>query len=128
MNIALWIAASVLAVAYLVGGLGKIVVSREKIAAAGPSGAWVLDFPASGVKAIGVFQILGAMGLILPGVLGIAPILVPAAALGLAMIMVGAIALRITRREYKLITLDAAYLLLNLFVAWGRLGPEAFPV
>jgi hypothetical protein len=62
----------------------------------------------------------------LPAALGIAPELVPLAALGLAMIMVGAAATRISRREYRLALVDLTYLVLIAFVAWGRFGPEAF--
>lgn len=128
MDIALWIVAGILALAYLVGGAGKILVPREKIAANGASGRWVLDARPGSVKAIGVLEVLGALGLILPAVLGIAPVLVPLAALGLAIIMVGAVVLRIRRGEYKILILDVVYLALNLFVVWGRLVIEPFPV
>ena len=126
MNLALWIVAGVLAVAYLAGGGGKLIVSKEKIAAAGPSGRWVEDFSAGTVKAIGALEVLAALGLVLPAALGIAPILVPTAALGLVIIMAGATITRIRRREFKLMILDLAYLTLAAFVAWGRFGLEPF--
>ena len=126
MNLALWIVAGLLAVAYLVGGGGKLIMSKEKIAATSSSGRWVEDFSAGSVKAIGALEVLGALGLILPAVLGIAPVLVPLAALGLAMIMVGAVIVRIRRREFKVMVADVVYLILTGFVAWGRFGPESF--
>lgn len=126
MNLALWIVAGLLAVAYFFGGAGKVILSKEKLAAFGPSSKWVEDFSAGTVKTIGALEVLAALGLILPAVLGIAPILVPLAALGLAVIMIGATITRIRRREFKLMTADLVYLVLTVFVAWGRFGPEAF--
>ena len=70
-------------------GANKLFIPREKLAKA-PGGGWVLDFSARFVKALGAVEVLGAVGLILPALLGIAPILVPLAAVGLALIMVGA--------------------------------------
>lgn len=126
MNLALWIVAGLLAVAYFFGGGGKVILSKEKLAAFGPSSKWVNDFSAGTVKAIGALEVLAALGLILPAVLGIAPILVPLAALGLAVIMIGATITRIRRREFKFMTADLVYLVLIAFVAWGRFGPGAF--
>ena len=126
MNVALWIVTGLLAAAYLFGGGGKVIISKGKIATLSASARWVEDFSAGSVKAIGALEILGAVGLILPAVLDIAPVLVPLAALGLAMIMVGAVLLRIRRREFKFMAADLVYLALAGFVAWGRLGPEPF--
>jgi hypothetical protein len=126
VNLALWIVAGLLAVAYFFGGGGKVILSKEKLAAFGPSSKWVNDFSAGTVKAIGALEVLAALGLILPAVLGIAPILVPLAALGLAVIMIGATITRIRRREFKFMTADLVYLVLIAFVAWGRFGPGAF--
>jgi uncharacterized membrane protein YphA (DoxX/SURF4 family) len=126
MNLALWIVSGVLAVAYLAGGSGKLVLPKERITAFGPSARWTEDFSAGGVKAIGALEMLGAVGLILPAVLDIAPFLVPLAAVGLAMIMIGAVATRVRRREFRFMLADLAYLVLCGFVAWGRFGPESF--
>jgi uncharacterized membrane protein len=127
MNLALWIVAGLLAVAYLIGGGGKLIMPKKKIAAVGPSARWVEDFRAGSVKAIGALEVLGAVGLILPALLDIAPVLVPLAALGLALIMTGAVITRIRRHEPKPMVADLIYLALALFVAWGRFfGPESF--
>ncbi|WP_328943207.1 DoxX family protein [Streptomyces sp. NBC_00250] len=126
MNIALWIVTGLLALAYLAGGGYKLVTPKTKIAAAGPSGQWVEDFSAGGVKAIGALEALAAVGLILPAVLGIAPVLVPLAAVGLLLVMLGAVIVRLRRRELKLVGVDLAYIVLIGFVVWGRFGPEAF--
>jgi uncharacterized membrane protein YphA (DoxX/SURF4 family) len=126
MNLALWIVAGLLAAAFLASGGGKLILSKEKIASFGPSARWVEDFSPRSIKAIGVLEILGAAGLILPAALDIAPVLVPLAALGLAMIMVGAAIIRFRRQEITFMMADLAYLALTLFVVWGRFGPESF--
>ena len=127
MNLTLWIIAGLLAVAYLAGGGGKLIMPKKKIAAIGPSARWVEDFSAGSVKAIGALEVLGAVGLILPAATGIAPVLVPLAALGLVLIMVGAVITRLRRHEPKPMVADLAYLALAGFVAWGRFfGPESF--
>jgi hypothetical protein len=126
MNLALWTVAGLLAVAYLASGGGKLALPKEKIAAFGASARWVEDFSPGSVRAIGALEILGALGLILPATLDIAPTLVPLAALGLVMIMAGAVITRINRHELKFMLADMVYLVLAAFVAWGRLGPESF--
>jgi len=126
MNLTLWIVAGLLAAAYLFGGGGKLILPKEKIAATSSSARWVEDFGAGGVKAIGALEVLGAVGLILPAALDIAPDLVPLAALGLVLIMIGAVITRIRRHEFKYMAADLAYLVLAGFVAWGRFGPESF--
>lgn len=126
MNIALWILAGVLATAYLLSGLGKLLVPKPRIAAFGASAKWVDDFSPLSVKAIGALETLGAAGLVLPAALDVASILVPVAAIGLAVVMAGAAVVRIRRREYKYMVADLAYLAFNLFVAYGRFGPWSF--
>ena len=127
MNLALWIVAGLLAAAYLFGGGGKLIMPKEKIAALTSSARWVEDFNPGSVKAIGALEVLGAVGLILPAATGIAPVLVPLAALGLAMIMVGAVITRIRRHEAKFVVGNLVLLALAGFVAWGRFfGPESF--
>ncbi len=125
MNTALWIIAGLLAAVFLFAGANKLFIPREKLARA-PGGGWVLDFSAGFVKALGAVEILGAVGLILPALLDIAPVLVPLAATGLATIMVGAAIVESRRREFKHVLLNLAYLALLVFVAWGRFGPESF--
>src|SRR5918998_1399903 len=126
MNLTLWIVTGLLAVAYLASGGGKLIVPKKKIAAFGPSARWVEDFSAGSVKAIGALEVLAAVGLVLPAALGIAPVLVPLAAVGLVLLMAGAVITRIRRREPKPMVADLIYLALALFVAWGRFVLEPF--
>ena len=125
MNLALWIITGLLAAVFLLAGSNKLFISREKLAKV-PGGGWVLDFSAGFVKALGAVEILGAVGLILPALLGIAPVLVPLAAIGLATIMVGAAIVTYRRRESTHVLVDVTYLAMAVFVAFGRFGPESF--
>ncbi|MGN9781395.1 DoxX family protein [Nonomuraea sp. ZG12] len=125
MNLALWISTGLLAAVFLFAGANKLLIPREKLAKA-PGGGWAGDFGAGFIKALGAVEILGAIGLILPAVLDVAPVLVPLAATGLAMIMVGAAVVTFRRREPGHALLNLAYLALAVFVAWGRFGPGSF--
>ncbi|SCL32286.1 DoxX-like family protein [Micromonospora pallida] len=124
MNLALWIVAGLLAAIFLASGVMKLVQSKEKMAASGLG--WVEDWNLSTIKAIGALEILAAVGLILPAVLDIMPILVPLAALGLALLMVGAIITHLRRGETQALVVNVVLLALSAFVAWGRFGPESF--
>lgn len=125
MNVALWIIAGLLAAAFFVAGGNKLLISKAKLARA-PGGGWVNDFSADFIKVLGIVEILGAVGLILPAAVDIAPVLVPIAAIGLALIMVGAAIVVIRRDESKHALVNVVYLALIAFVIWGRLGPQTF--
>ncbi|WP_048552824.1 DoxX family protein [Nostocoides japonicum] len=123
MNIALWVVAALLAVAFLMAGSMKVSRSKEKLAS---SMGWVEDFSAGTVKFIGVMEILGAVGLILPAATGIATVLTPLAATGLAVTMVLAAIVHVRRGETSNIGVNIVLLLLALFVAVMRFGPQSF--
>ena len=124
MNIALWIAAGVLALAFLAAGALKLSQPREKLT---ERMGWVEDFSDAQVRAIGGLEVLGAIGVIVPGILKIVPVLVPLAATGLAITMVGAIVVHARRGEVKdSLVANLVLLALAVFVAWGRFGPYAF--
>lgn len=126
MNIALWTVTGLLAVVLLVSS-AKMFVPKEKMAAMGAPTRWVEDFSPGALKAIGVLELLGAAGLILPAALDIAPVLVPLAASGAVLLFVGAVITRLRRGERVTIIGDLVYLALAVFVAWGRFfGPESF--
>ena len=126
MNLALWIAAGLLAVVALVGGVSKAFVPKEKLSAA-PGGEWTRDAGVGFVKTLGVLELLAAIGLILPAVVDIAPVLVPVTAVCWILLMVGAM---ITHYRdgglNKFMVLNLIYLGLAAFIAWGRFGPESF--
>jgi uncharacterized membrane protein len=124
MNIALWITAGLLAVAFVAGGALKLLQPKEKLARSGMG--FTEDFSAATVKTIGTLEILASLGLILPATFDIAPVLVPVAAVGLVLLMVGAIITHLRRHEAPGIVVPLALLALAVFLAWGRFGPESF--
>ncbi len=124
MNVVLWIIAGLLAAAFLAAGLMKLAQSKERLAASGMG--WVDDFSPGMVKMIGALEVAAAIGLLLPAVLDIAPILVPLAAVGLILLMVGAILTHGKRGETSNIVVNAVLLILAAVVAWGRFGPYSF--
>jgi len=126
MNLALWIVAGLLAAQNLVGAGAKWFIPKDKFAGMFSNWKYAEEFTPGNLKALGVLEALGAVGLILPAVLGIAPILVPIAASGMALYMSGAMATRLRRGEYAVMVGDLVVLALCVFVAWGRFGPESF--
>ena len=116
MNLVLWIVAGALALFFLAAGVTKAFQPIDKIVAQGLT--WAEEKPGY-ARTAGTFEILGALGLILPGIFRVATFLIPAAAIGLALIMALSIAFHISRGE-KGFTINIVALLLALFVAWGR--------
>ncbi|WP_422735801.1 DoxX family protein [Micromonospora sp. WMMD729] len=125
MNIALWIAAGLLAAVALTGGITKTFVPRRKLAAH-RGGGWTGDASDGFVRTLGVLELLAAAGLILPAVLDIAPVLVPVTAICWVLLMVGAMITHLRYQEARFVAVNLVYLALAAFVAWGRLGPETF--
>jgi uncharacterized membrane protein YphA (DoxX/SURF4 family) len=124
MNLALWIVAGVLAASFAGSGLMKLVAPKDKLVSSGQG--WAQDVTPTNIRSIGLVELLGAAGLILPAVTHIAPILVPLAAIGLALVMVGAAIVHARRNEPVNIGVNAVLLALAVFVAWGRFGPYPF--
>jgi len=119
MTVAVWIVSAVAALLYLVAGGRKVTMAEAKLPA---------NFPfveATGVpllRLIGALEILGAIGLIVPALTGIAPILTPIAGFALALIMLLAIVFHVRRKEYGSLGFNALLLVLPLFVAIARLA------
>ncbi len=127
MNLSLWIAAGLLAAVALAGGISKTFVPKAKLAAA-PGGEWTADASVRFVKTLGVLELLAAMGLILPALVNIAPVMVPITAVCWVLLMIGAMITHGRLGQYEFVALNLAYLALAAFIAWGRFGPESFVV
>ncbi|MFF2392138.1 DoxX family protein [Nocardia sp. NPDC058114] len=125
MNVVVWIVSGLLAAVFLLAGAMKLAKSKEQLVA-DPKMGWAEPFPEGLIKFIGVAEVAGALGLILPGVFGIATWLVPTAAIGLAVIMVGAIVTHGRRGEWSNVVMTVVLLALAVFVAVERIGPQAF--
>jgi hypothetical protein len=120
MHLTLWIIASLLALVFLLAGTFTLISGRERLQSGGM--AWVEHFSPAAVKAIGLAEVLGATGLVLPGLLGIATVLVPIAAASLAALMVGAAVTHARRGEHGAIAVNAVLFALAVLTTWGRFG------
>lgn len=126
MNTTLWILAAVLGAAFLTGGATLGLISKQRYRALGASQHWVDDFSLGQLKVIAVIKIVGAVGLVLPAFLDLAPVLSPLAASGLALFMAGAGTTRFRRREWGYMIGDIVFLGLFAFLAWGRFDLQPF--
>jgi DoxX-like family len=115
VEIAYWIVAGLLAVFYLYAGGKKLVQSKEQLA---PMMGWVDTVPMRVVRLIGAVEILGALGLVLPPLTGIAPVLALVAAIGFAVLQVLATGLHLSRGEGKVIGLNVVLIVLAVVAAW----------
>ena len=118
MNIVLWIVQILLALAFLMAGTMKATQPLDRLVA---RMQWVKSLrPPRLVRVIGVLEVLGAIGLILPAVTGILPWLTPVAAIGLVLTMIGAMMLHTRRGEAAHIAPNVILLLLAAFIVVGR--------
>jgi hypothetical protein len=115
MRVAFWIVAALLAVFYLFSGVTKVARSKDQLR---PMMGWVDSVPLWFLRTIGVLEVLGAVGLILPPLTGVAPGLALAAAAGLALVQVGATALHLNRGEAKVVPLNIVLLALAVVAIW----------
>ena len=116
-----WVLQGLLGVAFLAAGAMKLVKTREELLAEGAKMAWVEDFSASAVRGIGAVEVLGAIGVVLPELTGILPVLTPVAAAGLALTMLGAALTHVRRGEYPAVAPNAVLAGLAVAVLWLRL-------
>jgi uncharacterized membrane protein YphA (DoxX/SURF4 family) len=117
MNIALWVAQGLLVVMYLMaGGMKTLQTARAK-----EQFPWAKNRSDGFVRFVGISELLGAFGLILPMVTGILPWLTPVAAIGLSLIQLLAIFTEhLPKREFNVIPMNVVLLGLSIFVIFGR--------
>lgn len=118
MNIALWIIQILLALLFLFAGGTKLIMPIEELMKMGSPNQVVL--PGWFIKFIGLAEVLGALGLVLPGLLRRREELTTLAALGLAIIMIGAVVVTIMGDGVAMAVTPLVVGLLCLFVAYGR--------
>lgn len=119
MNIALWIVQGLLAAMYLMAGQMKAFTPAK--VRADKNMTWAQDKTDNYIRFIGVAELLGAVGLIVPLVTGIFPWLTVLAAIGLALIQALAIfTVHLPKKEYQVIPVNIVLLALAVFIAFGR--------
>lgn len=119
MNVALWVLQSVIAVFFAMAGARHIFTPRSHLVTQYP---WVAATPPWFLRFVGVAELLGAVGLVLPMVLSIVPRLSVAAAVGLALVMGSASVFHFTRKEQPQSVVTLVLMLLAVFVAVGRVA------
>jgi DoxX-like family len=115
VTVSYWIIAALLALFYVYSGGLKILRSPDHLR---PMMHWVDSMQLRFVRVIGVLEVLGALGLILPPLTGIASALALTAAIGLVLLQLGAISLHLNRGEAKLIGLNIGLLALASVEIW----------
>ena len=113
MNVALWIVQGLLAALFLFAGGAKLVLPLDQMVGPVALPGWFLRF-------LGVAEVLGALGLVLPGLLRIRPGLTPLAAAGLVIIMIGATVVTLVGGMVAVALMNLVVALLAAFVAYGR--------
>jgi uncharacterized membrane protein YphA (DoxX/SURF4 family) len=116
MNSLVWVFSVVLALVFLIVGLVRVFkyeLAKERF-------PWVNDVPRALVTVIGIAEIMGALGLVLPAATGILPWLTPVAAAGLAILMLMAGTFHGQRREYQEASVNALLLIMTALIAYAR--------
>ncbi|MGQ5598221.1 DoxX family protein [Streptomyces sp. ESR1.13] len=114
MNIAYWAVAGLLALFSFYSGALKVSRSRDRLR---PMMAWVDRVPLPVLRALGAVELLGATGLILPRLTGIAPLLAPAVAIGFVLLQAGAITVHLTGEDRR-ITLNVGLAATAAVTVW----------
>lgn len=119
MEIAAWIVSILLGVVFTLSGVAKSVMSRDRMIATGQTG--VAPFPLPLVRVVAAAELLAVVGLFVPWLTGIAPVLTPLAAIGLGVVMSGAAISHASLREPRAVAINLVALWLLAFLAAVRL-------
>lgn len=118
LHIILWVLQILIGGTFIMAGAAKAFQPIAELAA---QIVWPGDIPAILTRFIGVSELLGGLGLILPAALRIQPRLTPFAAMALSVIMLLAALFHLYRGEYNAILMNVILGTLTLFIAWGRM-------
>ncbi|PRY74393.1 DoxX-like protein [Yoonia maritima] len=117
-NIGLWVVQALLAAMFLMAGATKLMSGSAELVAMGMG--WAENAPLLLIKFIGLAEVAGALGLILPAATRIMPQLTKLAAVGLCVVMVLAAGVHIFRGEFEVVPVNAVLFALAALVVWGR--------
>lgn len=118
LHIGLWVAQIVLGVMF---GMAGVTKSTQPIADLAQQLVWPGQVPEALVRFIGISELLGGVGLVLPAATRIKPVLTPLAALGLVTVMLLAALFHLVRAEFGGIAVNVVLGGVAAFIAWGRL-------
>lgn len=119
MNTMLWSLQFIAALIFMYSGINKSIFSEQKLVAKGQTGVEGLPLPL--IRFIGISEIFGAVGLIVPWWTNILPVLTPIAAICFAVMMILAARIHYKRKEYKNVLTNAIIFVTCLFIAYERL-------
>lgn len=120
MSTVLWICQGLLAAIFLVSGSLKISQPRERLIATGQTG--IALFPMPIVRFTAFCELLGVVGILLPRLTGVVPVLTPLAAIGLGVVMIGAASSHLRLGEPLNALINVGILAVCGFVAYGTLA------
>jgi len=118
MNTILWICQGILALVFFYSGINKTILSEQQLIAKGQTGVANLSVPV--IRFIGISEVLGAIGIIVPVLINIWPVLTPVTAICFAVIMLLAAPIHYRLHEPRNVATNLILLALSVFVAWGR--------
>ncbi|HEY4288660.1 MAG TPA: DoxX family protein [Puia sp.] len=118
MNSLLWTGQIILAAAFLYSGINKSIYSEKQLIGRGQTG--VVGHSPATIRFIGISEIAGAVGIILPWWIGIWPFLTPVSAACFAVIMLLAAPIHYRLKENRNVAVNLLFLAISLFVVWGR--------
>lgn len=117
MHGALWLAQGLVAVAFCWGGIMKLATPIGQLALTWP---WAGDLPVGAVRLLGMIDLAGGIGVLLPALSRIKPGLTRFAAIGCAALQVCAMVFHAARGEFSVLPVNAVLLVLSALIAWGR--------
>ena len=119
LDVWLWIAQALLAVSFLAAGYMRAFMPIERAA---KIAAWIASAPVALVRFIGIAELAGAIGVVLPAATPVKPWLTPLAAAGLAITMLLALPVHVARGEVGMLGRNIAVLSIAALVVWGRVS------
>jgi hypothetical protein len=117
LNIALWVVQVLTAALMALASYIKIATPIEELSL---QMKWTGEVPSYVVRLLGLIDLLGGVGVILPALLKIKPGLTSLAATGVVLLMICAIAFHVSRGESSVIGFNIMIMVMAGFVAWGR--------
>lgn len=117
MHGALWLAQALVAISFCWGGVMKLAAPIAQLALTWP---WAGDLPVAAVRLLGLIDLAGGIGVLLPALSRIKPGLTSPAAIGCVALQVCAMIFHAARGEFSVLPVNVVLLVLSAFVAWGR--------